>query len=205
VKVTLITQVFDPAVADKVAGLIGQAVAPVLVAAKSPEAAIELIVRAALPVFVSVTDFAALVVFSTWLPNARLVGLNPTPGATANPVPLKFTLSTMALFCPPLVTVAVITRVADSAAATEGVNITLTLHVSPAATLGLHASLEIAKSVLAAGETPVVTMLEKVAAFAVLLVTVNCCGFVATPTGCVPKLKGEGATVSVGTSASLAT
>jgi len=60
VNVTLIVQVFDPAVAGKVAG---QAVAPVLVSAKSPDAAMELIVSAAFPVFVSVTVCAALVVF----------------------------------------------------------------------------------------------------------------------------------------------
>src|SRR6266576_3761149 len=52
VNVTLIVQVFDPAVAGKVAG---HAVAPVLVSAKSPDAAMELIVSATFPVFVSVT------------------------------------------------------------------------------------------------------------------------------------------------------
>ena len=62
VNVTLIVQVFDPAVAGKVVGLIGQAVAPVLVSAKSPDAAMELIVSAAFPVFVSVRVCAALVV-----------------------------------------------------------------------------------------------------------------------------------------------
>jgi hypothetical protein len=41
--------------AAKVAGLIGQAPVPVLVALKSPEAAMELIVKAPFPVFVSVT------------------------------------------------------------------------------------------------------------------------------------------------------
>src|ERR1700730_2744860 len=55
VNVTLMVQVFDPAVAGKVAGLIGQAVAPVLVSAKSPDAAMEMIVRGPVPVFVSVT------------------------------------------------------------------------------------------------------------------------------------------------------
>src|SRR5438105_1762696 len=59
VKVTLIVQV---PLAAKVAGLMGQALAPVLVAAKSPEAANELIVKAAVPVFVSVTVIGALVV-----------------------------------------------------------------------------------------------------------------------------------------------
>ena len=57
--VTLIMQ-FAPAAS--VVGLIGHAVAPALVSAKSPDAAMELIVSAAFPVFVSVTVCAALVV-----------------------------------------------------------------------------------------------------------------------------------------------
>src|SRR5437870_4991524 len=71
----------------KSAELVGQALAPVLVAAKSPEAANELIVKAAAPVFVSVTVIGALVVASGWLPKSRLVGANPTPGAV--PFPLR--------------------------------------------------------------------------------------------------------------------
>src|SRR5437016_7734020 len=66
---------------------VGQALAPVLVAAKSLEAANELIVKAAAPVFVSVTVIGALVVASSWLPKSRLVGANPTPGAV--PFPLR--------------------------------------------------------------------------------------------------------------------
>src|SRR5437667_108226 len=73
--------------AAKVAGLVGQALAPVLVAAKSREAASELIGIAAGPVFVSVTVIGALVVASGWLPKSRLVGANPTPGAV--PFPLR--------------------------------------------------------------------------------------------------------------------
>src|SRR4029077_16070743 len=128
-------QVFDPAVADKVAGLIGQALAPVLVAAKSPEAAIELRVSAALPVFVSVTVCAALVVFSTWLPNARLVGARPTPGAEADPVPLRLTSNVCEPEIPPSVTVTVMASVALSPEAVDGVNVTPTVHEAPAAIL----------------------------------------------------------------------
>src|SRR5437016_4000214 len=73
--------------AAKVAGLMGQAFAPVLVAAKSPDAANELIVKAAAPVFVSVTVIGALVVASNWLLKSRLVGTNPTPGPV--PFPLR--------------------------------------------------------------------------------------------------------------------
>src|SRR2546429_2725585 len=76
--------------AAKVAGLVGQALAPVLVAANSPEAANELIGRAAAPVFVSVTVIGALVVASSWLPKSRPVGANPTPGEF-EPVPLRLT------------------------------------------------------------------------------------------------------------------
>src|SRR6267143_1582181 len=51
--------------------------------AKLPEAVIELIVRVALPLFVRVTVFAALVVVSNCPPKDRLVGASPTPGAVA--------------------------------------------------------------------------------------------------------------------------
>src|SRR5207302_1429664 len=79
---------FPPAA--KVVGLVGQALAPVLVAAKSPDAANELIVKAAVPVFVSVTVIGVLVVVSSWLPKSRLVGDNPTPGPV--PFPLSATV-----------------------------------------------------------------------------------------------------------------
>src|SRR5205807_2096624 len=83
VKVTLIVQV---PLAAKVAGLMGQALAPVLVAAKSPEAANELIVKAAVPVFVSVTVIGALVVASGWLPKSRLVEVGRASGRERVPL-----------------------------------------------------------------------------------------------------------------------
>src|SRR5438034_223941 len=85
--------------AAKVAGLVGQALAPVLVAAKSPEAANELIVKAAVPVFVSVTVIGELVVANGWLPKPRLVGANHTPGA------VPFPLSVMICGLPPALSV----------------------------------------------------------------------------------------------------
>src|SRR5258708_6873096 len=84
VNVTLIVQF---AFAASVAGLIGQAVAPVLDAAKSPDAAMELIVKGPVPVFESVTVCAGLVVATTWLPNVRVVGASRTAGTT--PVPVR--------------------------------------------------------------------------------------------------------------------
>src|SRR5205823_2776797 len=87
VKVTLMEQL---APAAKVAGLVAHAFAPVLVAAKSPEAANELMVKAAVPVLVKVTVIGALVVASSWLPKSRLMGANPTAGAV--PFPLSATV-----------------------------------------------------------------------------------------------------------------
>ena len=117
--VTLMMQ-FAPA--GKVAGLIGQALAPALVAAKSPEAAIELIVNGPTPVFVSFTFIALLVVVSIWPPKGTLVWSNPTPGAVADPVPVRLT------FCGLETSLSVNARVADSAAPVLGVKVTLTVH-----------------------------------------------------------------------------
>src|SRR5438034_535273 len=122
VKVTLMVQV-PPAA--KVAGLVGQALAPVLVAAKSPEAANELIVKAAAPVFVSVTVIDALVVASSWLPKSRLVGANPTPGA------VPFPLSVMICGLPPALSVS--DSVPVRAPEAVGVKVTLMVQFAPAA------------------------------------------------------------------------
>src|SRR5260370_644646 len=126
VNVTLIVQF---AFTASVAGLIGQALAPVLVPAKSPEPAMELIVRGPVPVFVSVTVCAALVVFSSWLPKVRLVGASPTSGVGFAPVPVS------AMFCGLVLSPSVRTSVAVSAAATDGLNVTLTMKEAPAAML----------------------------------------------------------------------
>jgi len=194
--VTLMTQFAPDA---KVAGLIGHAVPPVLVSAKSPEAAIELMVNAPVPVFVSVTIFAALVVVSNWPPKLRLVGASLTPGAVADPVPLRFTI------CGLEESLSVKVSVPVREAAAPGLNVTATVHGAPAATLGLHESVATAKSVLAAGDTPAVAMLVNVTATFVLFVSVNICGLLVAPTGWAPKSNGEGVTTTVGISVSLAT
>ena len=198
-KVTLIVQVaFDASVA----GGVGQ----LFVGVKSPEAAIELMVTGPRPELVTVTAIGALVVVSICPPKGRVVGLNEIPGAVVDPVPDKFTVNTSVLDCPPLVTTAVITKLADSAAATEGVNVTLTVQGgAPAATLGLQAFDDIAKSVLAAGDTPVTTILLNVTMEAVLFVTRKAWGILATPSCWIPKLNGEGVTVRLEISDSLAT
>jgi hypothetical protein len=60
----------------------GASVAPqALVCEKSPDAAIVIAFKLALPLFLSVTVFAALVVPLTWLANASAVGLSVATGA----------------------------------------------------------------------------------------------------------------------------
>jgi hypothetical protein len=81
VKVTLIEQ-FAPAASE----------APqVVVSAYWALATILVMVREAVPVFVSVMDCAVLVVFTVWLVNVRLVGDKLTPGEDV-PVPVRFTV-----------------------------------------------------------------------------------------------------------------
>src|SRR5438876_902737 len=111
--------------AAKVAGLVGQALAPVLVAAKSPEAAKELIGNSGSAVCVSVTVIGVLVVASSWLPKSRLVGANPTPGA------VPFPLSVMICGLPPALSVS--DSVPVRAPEAVGVKVTLMVQVAPAA------------------------------------------------------------------------
>src|SRR5205823_75698 len=98
---------------------------PVLVAAKSLEAANELIVKAAAPVFVSVTVIGALVVASSWMPESRVVGANPTPGAV--PFPLRENICGL----PPALSVS--DSVPVRAPEAVGVKVTLMVQVPPAA------------------------------------------------------------------------
>src|SRR2546429_38659 len=92
VKVTLMVQ-FAPAATA--AGLVGQALAPVLVAANSLKAAEASIINAVAPLFVRVTAIGVLVFAGGWLPVPGLVGANPTAGA------VPFPLSVMICGLPP--------------------------------------------------------------------------------------------------------
>src|SRR5216683_1067867 len=78
---------------------------------------------------VSDTVCAALVVFSGWLAKLRLVGASPTAGVGFAPVPVS------AMFCGLVLSPSVRTSVAVSAAATDGLNVTLTVQEAPAAML----------------------------------------------------------------------
>src|SRR2546421_24840 len=94
VKVTLMVQ---EAPAASVLELLGQ----VLVWAKSPAFVparpILLMVRAALPLLLSVTVWAVLVVLTCWLPKLRLVGLRLTAGDGV--VVLRNLLRMLAVIC----------------------------------------------------------------------------------------------------------
>ena len=119
-----------------------------------------------------------------------------------DPVPLRAT------FCGLLGSLSVNTRVADSAAFTDGVKVTPTVQVVPAAMLlpQVFEPEAIAKSVAgAAGEIGTTVMLVKVTVLVVLLVTVTVCGAVATPIACVPKLILVGDIVRLATKGSSAT
>src|SRR5467141_1122412 len=132
INVTLIVQL-APAASGVAGGVIGQGVAPGL-AAKSPDAVMETIVRGPVPVLVSVTVCAALVVFSSWLPKVRLVGASPTAGVGFAPVPVN------AMFCGLVLSLSVSCNVAVSLPTTVGLNVTLTVQVlvAPKGMLLLH-------------------------------------------------------------------
>jgi hypothetical protein len=131
VNVTLIVQL---AFTASIAGVIGQAVVPVLVSAKSPDLAMEMIVRGPVPVFVSVTVCAGLVVFRSWLPNVRLVGASITVGVGVSPLPVSEKI------CGLVLSLSVSRNVAVSAPDTVGLNVTLTVQVleAPKGMLLLH-------------------------------------------------------------------
>jgi len=127
VNVTLIVQF---AFAASVAGSVPQ----VFVCAKSPEVAIVLIVKLPVPVFVSVTVCAGLVVLSSWLLKVRVVGASITAGVGFAPVPVS------AMFCGLVLSLSVSRNVAVSAPTTVGLNVTLTVQVlvAPKGMLPLH-------------------------------------------------------------------
>ncbi len=92
---------------------------------------IEVMLNEALPLFVSVTFCAPLVVPTLWLANVRLVGDRLTTGAGAvAPVPVRLTLCGLPLALSLMLTAAVRVPVA------VGVNVTLMVQLPPlAATL----------------------------------------------------------------------
>src|SRR5213082_2516064 len=181
VKVTLIEQL---APAAKVAGLVGQAFAPVLVAAKSPEAAKELIVKAAVPVLVNVTVIGALVVASSWLPKSRLMGVNPTAGA------VPFPLSGNVCGLPPALSAT--DSVPLRAPEAVGVKVTLMEQLAPAAKVaGLVG--QACAPVLVAAKSPEAANELMVKAAVPVLVSVIVIGALVVVSGWLPKPRLVGA------------
>ena len=91
-----------------------------------------LMLKAAVPVLVSVTVCAALVVPTFWFPKLTLVGLRLTLGAGVTPVPLS------AALCGLFVALSVKVRLALRLPLALGVNVTLIVHEAFAArVLGL--------------------------------------------------------------------
>jgi hypothetical protein len=96
------------------------------VCAKSPVAAIELIVAAAVPPFVSVVDCAAVVEPTTVDGNARLPGEAESAGPGDVPVPVRLTV------VGPLASLVETVSVPVRVPAAAGWNVTLTVHEAPA-------------------------------------------------------------------------
>src|SRR5205085_620063 len=101
-----LTEIVQVAPAANVLGLSGQA----FVCAKSPEFVPAIatlpIDSAAVPLFVSVTNWVPLVVPTRWPANVKLDGLRLTAGAGAVPVPLKPTPCGLPAASSPIVTLA---------------------------------------------------------------------------------------------------
>ena len=91
-----------------------------------PPTAMLVMVKVALPVLLSVTTFAELLVPSTWLGNTRLTGESDTAGAM--PVPVSGTVCGLPPALSATLTLAVRVPLA------VGVNVTLMDHEPPAAT-----------------------------------------------------------------------
>ncbi len=88
-----------------------------------------LIVSGAVPLLVSVTACAALVLPTCWLPKLRLVGERVTAGAVgATPVPVRLTL------CGLPAALSVIDTVPVRVPVAVGVNVTLIVQLAAAAT-----------------------------------------------------------------------
>src|SRR5437899_2408587 len=120
---------------------------------------------AALPVLLSVTDCAALVVFSSWLPKLKFVADKLTMGAGAAPVPVRLMVCGLPAMLSVIVTAPVRMPVA------VGVNVTLMVQLAPAATD--------VPQVLVCMKSPLATMLVTLSAtFPVLFSVTDCAALV---------------------------
>jgi hypothetical protein len=151
-----VTEIVQLAPADSVALPVGH----VFVWAKSPGSAsaseMSLIDRSAFPVLVNVTDCGALAVPNGSAANAKLVGLRPTVGAGATPLPLRLTVWGV----PTALSLTVRLAVRDPEAV--GPNVTTIVQLPPAASVALplgHVSLS-EKSPAFAPVTPILLIVS---------------------------------------------
>lgn len=118
--------------------------------------------------------------------------LTVKPGAVFVPVPVRLTVWGL------VESASVITRLAVSTAATDGVKVTLIVHEVPAAMLVPHVFDGDAKSAFAAiGAPPDTTTPVNPIAAGELLVSVTFCAADVVPTNCWPNVNVSGDTVSV--------
>lgn len=168
-KVTLMVQL---AVGARVEEPDGQ----VLVWAKSPPAEMPFRVRGAVPLLVSVTDFAALVVATVWLLKLRLVVLKLTAGAV--PVPLSVTVWGLPD------ALSVIERVPPRLPVAVGVKVTLMMQLAPALSFaGLMGQ------VLVWTKSPFATILVMLKAPLPAFVRETALAELVVPTSWLPKLR----------------
>jgi hypothetical protein len=141
----------------------------VLVSAKSPLAVMLVIVNAALPVLVSVTVCAALVVPMVWLAKVSEVGEKLTAGAgTAAPVPVSVAVCGLPAVLSTMLNVPV--RVP----AAVGLKVTLIVQLAPAATEVPQVSLS--------AKSPVAEMLVMLKAMLPVLDSITLCAALVVPT-----------------------
>jgi hypothetical protein len=167
VNVTLIVQLAPTA----------RVVPQLFVCAKSPLAAMELIVAAVVPLFDRVVGCEAVVEPTTVFANARLVGLALSDGPGAVPVPLRATVTAPD-------TSVLIVSVPLRAPVTVGLNFTVTVQDPPAAML--------VPQVLVCEKSPVIVTDDTAAAVEPLLETVTVCGALVVPVVCDPKSSAVG-------------
>jgi len=172
VKLTLMVQL---AVAARVLGLSGQVFDCAKSAAFTPFTTMPLIVSAAVPLFVSVIDCAALVVPIFWLPKLSEVGLSVTAGAETTPVPLRATLCGLPAALSLILTLALRTPEVD------GEKVTRMVQLAPAANV-LGASGQVLVSAKSAAFVPVRPMLLIVSAAVPVFVSVAVWAALVVPT-----------------------
>lgn len=139
----------------------------VLVSAKSPFALMLVMLKAAVPLLVSVTGCAALVVPSACVPNVRLVADKLTAGAV--PVPVRL------IDCGLLAALSVIVTMPVLVPVAAGSKVTLIVQLAPPATELPH--------VLVSVKSPLAVILVMFKVSVLVSLSVTACAALLVPTG----------------------